>query len=231
MTELRENSISNSIENNKNNDNFNIPKEEKNKTRKDKKDYLDFKIAFNKLKKFLQKKNLMFLCKRCNNYLCSNYSLEDVLVLSNNKINFIFKIESILEEANKDFDKDNLTLKNVFNFFLTERNILISEKIEFSKTESNYLDFIYYKILCKNCDEVIGKFVIGAPLKLLKFKNKIFLFEDKLTVIKKEKDSLPEKVNFNEFMLNDLAYQNIINETNKQFDNAQDAMFNFSVYC
>ncbi len=214
--------------------NCNLQNEEKTNSKKDKKDFLDFKNAFNKLKKFLQNENLMFLCKSCNNYLLSNYSLEDVLVLHDKKLNFIFSLESIHEEAEKELNKEadnDLFLKQISNFFLTERNILISEKTDFTQSESSHINFIFHNLICKKCDIAIGKYVKGVPLNLIKFDKKIFLYEDKIATIRKYKNLLPEKVNFEDFIAKDSIFQNILKGTNKEMENSKNDMFNFAYSC
>lgn len=229
------NKSSNNLNNTDNNkSSINIQIEGIKKTKKDKKEYLDFKNAFNKLKKFLHKKNLMFLCKSCNNYLWSNYPLEDILVFRDQKINCIFNLESICEEQEKEFtnnnfnnNKDNLDLKQIRSFFLTEKSILISEKTEFSRSENSFMDFIFQNLICKKCEKTIGKYIAGVSHNLHVFKNKIFLYEDKITTIRKDKDCLPEKVNFEEFISNDSVFQNILKETNKQMEDTENFMFSF----
>ena len=223
--EAENTNLNNNLNNNYKNIN-NIENEDKNKQKKDKKDYLDYKNAFSKLKKFLQNQNLMFLCKTCNNYLFSNYSLEDVLIFQNKNINFIFNLESIFEEVEKQYNNE-LTIPQISNFFLTEKNILINEKIEFSNNENSCMDLIFHNLICKDCQNILGKYVIGVPRNLLNFHKKVFLDENKLITIKKEHGVLPEKVKFDEFILNDLIFQNIIKETNMQLKDTKDVMFNF----
>jgi len=200
-------------------------KNEMNIIKNEKHEYLDFRGSFSVLKKFLQNQNIIFLCKNCNSFICSNYSLEDVLVFKNNSLNLIFNLETLFEQAEKNYNSD-LSFKQIADFF-KDNNIIIDSNIEFTQEENTSLDFIWHKLICINCQNIIGKYTIGVPLNLIKFKEKIFLSDKEITAIKREIGCFPERIYFDDFLTNDKIYQNILNETIKQTDNTKDILLNF----
>jgi len=137
---------------------LNAKKEETKIKKNGKKTILDFKGAFKAFKKLLQRESLMFFCKTCNNFICSGYSIEDILIFKDKNIDLIFNPEFLFKEIDKNFNKNNNNLNEVLieisNFF-GERNISISTQKEISQENDYIPNFIYTKLICSKCNILI----------------------------------------------------------------------------
>jgi len=139
--------------------NTNQPVKEADKTDNKK----SMKSIFNKLIKLLLKKIIYFVCDNCLTFQLRNENVCGIYCLKYQK--FLLIIDP--PDTNSEFSLKNSSSGNVQN----------------EDKELDQSDCIYTIIFCRNCKNVIGRYILGTPSDKEYLIGKILLFPDKIKSI------------------------------------------------
>jgi len=100
---------------------------------------------YKKLTQFISEHNLIYECKNCKSFLFHKDDIESITLIDNKKLSYILLVE---DGASFLPIKDEIKKKD---------------------------DLIYYKISCKSCNNITGRFIIGTNQQNIIFRDKLHI--------------------------------------------------------